>query len=161
MSESPENGFTFIELIVVITLIAGIVGISGPFIMSTLEKMERDASVREVTTLLRTARSRAISTKAPFLFSGDIENRTYWISNLRSEEEFRVYELDEEILFSEFTDGDEIVKDGTFGIVFFPQGTTSGGLIELQPPDPDEEDKFYLITVDPVTGRSEIDYVEG
>jgi general secretion pathway protein H len=160
MNRSFESGFTFIELIVVITLIGGIIGISAPFIMSTLEKMERDASVREVTTLLRTARSRAISTKAPFLFSGDMDNRTYWISNLRSEESFRVYELDEEILFSEFTDGDDIVKDGTFGIVFFPQGTTSGGLIELQPPNP-EDDKYYLITVDPVTGRSEIDYVEG
>ena len=55
---------------------------------------------------------------------------------------------------------DSSVEEGVFSIIFYPQGNTSGGFIRLQPPEEDETEINYYVTIDPVTGKPKIDYEE-
>lgn len=149
------HGFTFMEILLVVMLIGMIAALVVPISMGTIDRVEQATSVRKVTSILRSARSEAISHKAPVAFHADMDTSQYWVANLRTEATSDAYELDDDIHFAEFTDGDARVQDGIFSIIFYPQGNTSGGWILLEPDDEDTDRQFF-ISVDAVTGKAKV-----
>lgn len=153
------SGFTLLELTLVMFFMALIVGLVTPFVMSTLDRMELQTSVRKVTSALRYARSEAITIKKPVIFNGDLSNNQFWITHTREDETPRVISLNEPVRLARFLgeNEDETVREGKFTVTFFPQGNSSGGLIGMEIGEPGESENNYVISIDPITGKAKVE----
>lgn len=142
-------------------LIGLIFALVTPFMMSSLERIDRRSEVGKIATLLRFARTQAISEKRRQSFHADIDASTYWLEGLSAKHPDKIFTLSPNIKFTQFLDGngDETIQQGKFSIVFYPQGNTSGGDIELKKTnsDSDNDDAGYTISLDPVTGKPTVE----
>ena len=148
-----ESGFTLIEMVSVLVLILLFLGLVTPFVMTTLDRIQGDSSVRKLVSMLASARSQAVATKTSLVFQGDLDQNQYWVIDPKTEESSEVIELDRMIQFLEFNDGEESLRDGIFSVTFYPLGNTSGGTILLEPSNADADAPSFALTVDLVTGK--------
>ncbi len=148
-----ESGFTLIEMVSVLVLILLFLGLVTPFVMTTLDRIQGDSSVRKLASMLASARSQAVATKTSLVFQGDLDQNQYWVIDPKTEESSEVIELDRMIQFLEFSDGEESLRDGIFSVTFYPLGNTSGGTILLEPSNADADAPSFALTVDLVTGK--------
>lgn len=151
--QRSPGGFTLIELIIVLIVLAvasGLVGIlvnrgSGSFEMKSLSK--------HMATTLRYARSRAIAEKKMYLFIVPEDYRAYGVyTDLPPDED-----LEEVNPVSSYPIPEEITvqfreQEGAGIIAFYPRGTSSGGIIEIT----SEKGKQYFIHVNRITGRVKV-----
>ena len=148
-----ETGFTLIEMVAALVLIMLLLGLTAPHLMTTLDRIESDSSVRKMVSMLASARSQAIAEKTSLVFQGDLDQNQYWISDPRTEESSDLVQLERTIQLREFDDGEASFREGIFSITFYPMGNTSGGTILLEPSNPDADAPSFLLTIDPVTGK--------
>jgi len=151
-------GFTLLELTLVMFFMALIAGLTTPFIMSTLDRMEMQSAARKVASALRFARSEAITIKKPVVFSGSITQNHYWVSDTEEIKTPRIRSLKNPIRLAQFMsiEDDDSISEGKFTIVFFPQGNSSGGEISINIKESRESENYYVITIDPITGTTKI-----
>jgi general secretion pathway protein H len=151
-------GFTLLELTLVMFFMALIAGLTTPFIMSTLDRMEMQSAARKMASALRFARSEAITIKKPVIFSGNITQNHYWISAIEVIKNPRIRSLKNPIRLAQFMPSEENdpVSEGKFTITFFPQGNSSGGEISINIKESRESENYYVINIDPITGRTKI-----
>ena len=151
-------GFTLLELTLVMFFMALIAGLTTPFIMSTLDRMEMQSAARKVASALRFARSEAITIKKPVIFSGNITQNHYWISAIEVIKNPRIRSLKNPIRLAQFmpTEENDPVSEGKFTVTFFPQGNSSGGEISIDIKESRESENYYVINIDPITGRTKI-----
>lgn len=135
-------------------LLGLMLALATPVVLSTLDRIQSDSSVRKIQSQLASTRSRAVAAKSTFLFQGDLETNQYWVNHPETGENSKTVQLDSRIQFREFQDGDASFQEGTFSVWFYPQGSTSGGAIVLEPVDTDSNAPSFLLTIDPVTGKS-------
>ena len=148
-----ETGFTLIEMVAALVLIMLLLGLTAPHLMTTLDRIESDSSVRKMVSMLASARSQAIAEKTSLVFQGDLDQNQYWVSDPRTEESSDLVQLERTIELREFDDGETSFREGIFSITFYPMGNTSGGTILLEPSNPDTDAPSFLLTIDPVTGK--------
>jgi len=148
-----ENGFTLIEMVSVLVLIVLFLGLVTPFVMTTLDRIQGDSSVRKLASMLASARSQAVATKTSLVFQGNLDQNQYWVIDPKTEESSEIMELDRTIQFREFNDDEESLRDGIFSVTFYPLGNTSGGTILLEPSNADTDAPSFALTIDPVTGK--------
>lgn len=139
----------------VLFLIGLMAGLTTPYLLSTLERIKSQASIRELATSLRYTRSLAITRKIPFAFNVNMDNNQYWLTDLETEEPRIIRKLDQGIKVTRFSDKEETIIGGTFFIVFYPQGNASGGTISLE--SKSDTVKQYFITLDTVTGKPHVE----
>ena len=151
-------GFTLLELTLVMFFMALIAGLTTPFIMSTLDRMEMQSAARKVASALRFARSEAITIKKPVIFSGNITQNHYWISAIEVIKNPRIRSLKNPIRLAQFmpTEENDPVSEGKFTVTFFPQGNSSGGEISINIKESRESENYYVINIDPITGSTKI-----
>lgn len=156
---SAQRGFTLLELLVVITIVAMASVLVVPNIGS-LESRSFTAQIRQANTLLNYARRIAVVNGNPSaaLFSASQQQTD-------DESEGESPELAQDIAgrwqsygtalrFRDSTD-QEIEIDEDFEIVFFPEGGSTGGTLIFQ-----YEDQEVKIEIDPFTGRISTEYPE-
>jgi prepilin-type N-terminal cleavage/methylation domain-containing protein len=153
-----ESGFTLIEIVSVMVLIGLFMALAAPFVMTTLDRIQGDSSVRKLASMLTSTRSQAVATKTSFIFQGNLDQNQYWVIDPKTEESSEVMELDRTIQFREFSDGEDSWQEGTFSVTFYPLGNTSGGTILLEPSDSDADAPSFELTIDPVTGKPYIQH---
>ena len=153
------SGFTLLELTLVMFFIALIAGLATPFVMSTLDRMELQTSVRQVTSALRYARSEAITIKQPVVFNGDLTHNRFWVIPAHENATPRIVSLNDPVRLDHFlNEGEkETFRDGEFTITFFPQGNSSGGLIGMGIGKSGESENHYVINIDPITGKTKFE----
>ena len=101
-------GFTLLELTLVMFFMAIIAGLSTPFVMSTLDRMELQASARKVASTLRYARSEAITSKKPVVFSGNLDRNQFWVTQGHNNEPPKITSLTDPIRLGHFiTEGED------------------------------------------------------
>ena len=160
-SKSPcfrESGFTLIEMISVLVMIGFLLILVTPLLMTTLDRIQGDASVHKLASMLASARSQAVAAKKSFIFQGNLDQNQYWVIDPKTEESSEVMELDRMIQFREFSDGEDSWHEGVFSVTFYPLGNTSGGTIFLEPSDSDADAPSFELTIDPVTGKPYIQH---
>ena len=150
---SRECGFTLIEMVSVLVLVTLLFGLVTPFVMTTLDRIQGNSSVRKLASTLASTRSQAVATKTSLVFQGNLDQNQYWVFNPNTEESSEVMELDQMIQFREFSDGEASWHEGIFSVTFYPLGSTSGGTILLEPADTGADAPSFLLTIDPVTGK--------
>ena len=158
LKKSGCLGFTLLELTLVMFFMAIIAGLSTPFVVSTLERMELQASARKVASTLRYARSEAIASKKPVVFSGNLDRNQFWVTQGHNNETPKITSLTDPIRLGHFiTEGeDSFFKDNVFTVTFFPQGNSSGGLIGMNINESRSSENYYAISIDPITGKTKI-----
>lgn len=69
-----RHGFTLIELMIVLAIIAITLGYIGPRVFSSLSTSNMDRAVRDITTIIQVARSSAVTQHKVYLVRFDIDN---------------------------------------------------------------------------------------
>jgi general secretion pathway protein H len=154
------NGFTLLELILVLMLMGLIGGLTLPFVVSTLDRIKLQSEVRQIASAIQFTRSEAISRKTLFIFNVDINNNNYWLSIPKLEEVTQSKPIDETVQIIDYRRADETLNEGTFEILFYPRGNSSGGTIRFKSTDDKDEENTYAVTIDPITGKPKIKHLE-
>jgi general secretion pathway protein H len=142
---SDESGFTFLEILLVVGIIAVAATLVAPAIDSGLRAREVRSSVRGVAATLRTLQSDAvISGRVQRLIIDPQENQ------LRVQDREASFTLGESTTMSRIHGG-EVGPAGVVRVNFYPNGSTSG--LEVVIDDREATaDKGFLVSLDPLIG---------
>jgi general secretion pathway protein H len=143
-------GFTLVEIMVVMVIIALIMGLVGTSMSRSISAAEARAASRDLVASLRYTRARAIIDKAEQVFLVDTENRSYQAPGRDK------VELPEGVDLTITTATSELVSDAVSGIRFFPDGGSTGGHIELT-----VNKREYRVNVAWLTGETQLERTEG
>jgi general secretion pathway protein H len=136
-----KNGFTLLEIIIVLSLITLILGLSTVFFAGYLPSVKINATGREISGLIRQARSLARMNTESRTVMIDLDSRTYGIVGLGT----KSFPPDVLIKVIDPFSG-EIIR-GKYSIVFKPVGGMSAGTIILS-----RGKKVIRIEMDPISG---------
>jgi type II secretion system protein H len=137
-----ERGFTLLELIVTLIVIALATGVAIPTIARSTESVRLRAEVATFSAMLRHARERAIVTRRAQTVV--IDTASHRVSRLAGGLDGEVRET--RVLSERFTI--EASPPPALTVSFEPQGGSSGGDFRLT-----AGDAVYRVTVDALTGR--------
>ena len=122
----PEDGFTLLELLIVLAII-GIVYASLPgSVFSSSASLEVRATARDVADSLRRARGQAIAGNKEVVFFLDVGLRRYGIVD-----EQKTTEFGENIAVRFTTAREELRSRDEGAIRFFPDGSATGGVVTI------------------------------
>lgn len=121
-----SRGFTLLELLVVLAVMALLTAISIPMFSSGASHQEIRIAAREIATGLRRARSLAVTANDEATFSLDVEQRIYSVDGRSTSRLTGALEL------TFYTPRPELL-DGAVGTVrFFPDGSSTGGRVSIK-----------------------------
>ena len=143
MGHRPEvasRGFTLLEVVVVLLVVAVAVGLVAPTIGRSVESVRARAEVAGFSATLRHAREQAITTRHQHTVVVDPTSRVVTVTV--EEDDVRWTRALSPRLTIHATTPDALT------IRFEPQGTSSGGAFRLR-----SGAVTYRVTVDAVTGR--------
>lgn len=149
---SSENGFTLLELLLVLTII-GLASILVVPNIGNLESRTFGAQVREAVSLLNYARRMAV-------VSGNPSTASFIVAEAEEEADTarnsvgRWQSYGTSIRYQDSTDR-EIEVEEKIEVTFYPEGGSTGGTLLMS-----QEDQFVNIFVDPFTGRVDANYVD-
>lgn len=157
-------GFTLLELLVVLVIISLMSALVAPKITGTMVNLKLKTVSKKVSAALRYARSNAASEKRTYAAAFDFDNNRLSIftspidagendkESAKDEREWapgpKVYDFPNGIRMEKGVAGNEEVDSGLFQILFFPNGSSSGGDMILA----NDRGRWYKISVDFVTG---------
>jgi len=138
-----ERGFTLLELIIVMFLVALIFGIASVFFANSLPGGKFNAAVRDISSSLRHARALAQISGATQVVTIDMEGKRYGIvgKDLR--------QLPPGVAIKVLDPFSEPVSEGNYAFHFTPSGGSDGGTIVLS-----GSKKTVSIVLDPVVGST-------
>lgn len=142
-----SGGFTLLELLVVIAVLALIVGITTPVLDGALSGAKLKAAARELAAALRYTRGLAVTQNKETTVRVDVGERSYRIS-----ESQRRFQLPPAVELKVLGAESESPDDRIGGIRFFPDGSSTGGTISVA-----QDDRRYEIRVDWMLGRVTLD----
>ncbi len=135
-----ENGFTLLEIIIVLTLVTLILGLTTVYFARYLPGVKLDAAAREITALIRHGRSLARSSGEARTVMIDLDARTYGME--RGAKPFPPHVL---VRIIDPLSGE--ILQGKYALVFHADGSGEWGTILLS-----GGGKKIRIDMDPVTG---------
>ncbi len=127
-----ERGFTLVEMLVVLAIIAMFLGISTPFVAGFGKGLRLRASAREISSVLRIARSNAVTFRRDFSVVFDTEKNEYWIEDSTGSLFDKAFRLPRSVRLSRKDDTDPVTFQND-RITFKPTGSIegSGGTITI------------------------------
>lgn len=140
-----NKGFTLLELMLVLVLGAFLMGV---VVTSLSEGPVLRKATREVATSLRQARAQAVIQQKPVLWKMDTNAKHFWLEGADSN---RGRELNSSVTAKLNTTTSEVYAKGQGGIRFFPDGSATGGSVELT-----RDRQTFKVNVEWITGRVSI-----
>lgn len=141
-----ESGFSLLELMVVMVLVAMLFAVVGVSISRSVSGAEIRNAAREITAGIRHTRGQAIVQRQQMVFHVDAENRT-WTAAERDQ-----VELPEGLEITLETARSELTGENAGGIRFYPDGASTGGSIMLT-----ANEREWAINVSWLTGEVSLD----
>lgn len=120
-----QRGFTLVEILAVVALIALAVTLISVSVGSGLAGARVKAASRDLVAALRYTRGQAIVKREPMALRVDVEQRRFRAPDRRW------VELPGDMTMKLFTARSELEEEGVGRIRFFPDGSSTGGHIEL------------------------------
>ncbi len=155
---SQREGFTLLEIIIVLIIIGIASGLVGIYISRDRGSMELRTFTKDISAVLRYARSQAVSGKKTYCFVIDRDDGKYvyrlYADNNTGDEEIKPLiskPVPEELQVTmDNSDAD------TLSVEFFPLGNSSGGVIEIR----NRKGAGFLIVVNRITGKLKVERPE-
>jgi type II secretion system protein H len=158
--KQDDNGFTLLELVLVLLLMGLIAGLTLPFVASTLDRLKLQSQVRQITSALQFARSEAISKKTLYIFNIDIDKNHYWLTIPKQNEVTQSNPINETVRILDYKSLDETLNEGALMILFYPRGNSTGGTLRFKSINDNDEENIYAVIIDPITGKPKIKHLE-
>jgi general secretion pathway protein H len=137
------NGFTLLELLVVLAIAVLLVSITPPLLTAAIPGVELKAAARQTAAGLRLAREEAIRSGRDAAFTLDLESHSF-----RVDGGFRTTHLPSGLRVKLVAAESEMQGEQTGSIRFFPDGSSTGGRVILS-----RGDSGYQVGVEWLTGR--------
>lgn len=152
MSEVKETrikvqGFTLLELTVVLFVVVLGFSVIGLNLSSGNDSTEIKAAARDVVSALRYARGHALMTRQEATLALDLSDNRYSVSGRDTQ-----YQIPKTIDLTVVTAQDELTGDGTAAIRFFADGSSTGGRITLE-----RGSTAWKIDINWLTGQIELE----
>ena len=122
---SGWTGFTLLELVIVLFLITLILGISTVFLLNTLPTHRFNTTIREISAMIRHAKTLALIRGEKQTLIINLESRQYGIDGLVSKD------LPQGTAIKVIDPFAGEIHTGTYPIYFLPSGGIEGGTIIL------------------------------
>jgi len=163
-----KRGFTLIELLVVLVLISLVSAFVAPRIVAPISNLQLKTASKKIAGAMRYSRSRAVSEKDSRLCLFDFDNQRLLIFSQSAFESAPpeealsdnraeiAYEMPENVLLDKAAAGDIDVTSGLFQIIFYSNGSASGGEVILI----NDRERSARIQVDFITGMVSLGAVE-
>ena len=155
------EGFTFLEIIVVVTLISIMLFFSLPRFQEVLIPGDRDKTARWIIANVKALKERAVRDKRLYALHVGMDSRRLWFSDeTMSEEKVQAAREDGHRIPSELRVmdvaylGKGTVTTGRADIYFYPQGYSDKAVIRFR----DSEDQDLSFVIEPFL--STVDYKE-
>ncbi|HSO72858.1 MAG TPA: GspH/FimT family protein [Thermodesulfobacteriota bacterium] len=139
----PQAGFTLLELMGVLVLMALLLGLVLPGLLRSWERESNRATLREFTTTLRTARSEAVNKGLQVRLFLSLKTGRYRLEGSTREGALKGVSLTDAQLVWQNPEKSEGY------IAFYGDGSSSGGTLALVEPT----GRRYLLEVEPITGK--------
>lgn len=146
-----SSGFTLIEIIIVLFIIGIAAGLVGVWINRGSDSLEIRKFTKEISAVLRYARTRAAAEKKIYCFSIDKEKQSLILFTEEVDYKNVAILMDKPIpedLQMALLDRDEESSH----VAFFPRGNSTGGTISIL----NENGKGYWITINKITGKIDV-----
>ena len=135
-------GFTLLEMMLVLVIAAVLAAVVAPNMQPAITNMQLRAATQDVASALRHTRGQALSQGREAEFVLNVKQHFYRTTGRR-----KPYALPESVKLSLFT-ADTLMEEGQGSIVFFPDGSASGGRVTLE-----GAGKTRLVDVNWLTGN--------
>lgn len=153
----PQAGFTLLELMVVITLIAILLGVAMPRLGASLVSDPTSKVSRWLINNIAALKTEAVRKQKIYILHIDLDRQRLWAVHEGMEpeaeanaEEKQAYRLPESVqLHSLLRPGQDPVRSGTTSISFYPKGYSDRALIRLT----NDDDDRYTFWVEPFLAR--------
>jgi general secretion pathway protein H len=145
-SLAAQRGFTLVELLVVVGILALMMTLVPSILPGVQAKAELKAAAREVATALRDTRGRAIASGRAASFILDVGG-----GGFRAGGTGLSHHLPKSVRPTLFTTTEERLDESSGTIRFFADGSSTGGGVRLA-----QGDRRYDVLVDWLTGRISI-----
>ena len=156
------SGFTLLELLVVLGIIAIVSAMVVPRFGGALHGTAHKTAAKRVAATLRYARSCAVAQGVVYVVIVDLDKNTVSVGeeNARQGDDdardgdvktssAQTYAIPAGVSFSKISQSDAYdVDEGMVRIEFYPSGASSGAEIWIQ----GGEERYYILTVDFITG---------
>jgi general secretion pathway protein H len=166
---SRRAGFTLLELVVVLFILALITALVAPAFSRSFGQAQLKAATRDLAALFRFARTEAITSQGVLEVVLDRQTNSYWLRGIVQtstgqgteqpvqSRQARIRALPTGVtLKSVVIDTGPLREDERGSIIFFPHGSSTGGSIDLS----DEKGRGYRILVDPTVGLVRVSTAE-
>ena len=138
------RGFTLVEMLVVLGIIAAMLAIVPPMLGNTIDHSRIKSATRQLAAELKLARSEAINSRKETTLILDTMLRTYQLGDAK-----RKLSLPDDASLLLTTAQSEQLDEHTGAIRFFIDGSSTGGQIKLS-----LDDRFkYFVDVNWLTGK--------
>ena len=151
-----DRGFTLLELLIVVVLLAVTLALSYPSLSRGSTALHLRATARDILGVFRYAREKAVTEQAGMVLTVDKEEQMLVLSDTFREGS-RKYNLPKDVKIQRITLGESEVLEGPLVIRFLPNGSSDNAEIVLK----SDTGSFVRIVSDPITGGARVESGQG
>lgn len=147
LRSKPQQGFTLLELTVVLFVVVLGFSVIGLNLSSGNDSTELKAAARDIVSALRYARGQALMAHQEAAVTVNLNDNSYTVSGRD-----KLYQMPKTIDVTVVTAQTELTKEGLASIRFFSDGSSTGGRITLE-----REHAAWKIDINWLTGQIELE----
>jgi prepilin-type N-terminal cleavage/methylation domain-containing protein len=156
MNSSRDQGFTLLELMIVVLVVALVLAVSYPSMLRGSTALHLRATGRDVLNTFRIAREKAVTEQIRMMVTVDPATQKLVLSDDLGDNA-RTYLLPRDVKIRRITRAGAEILQGPLVVRFLPNGSSDNAEITLE----SDAGAFLRIISDPITGGARIESGQG